>query len=431
MITKEKENKVEYVHFKLEGIYFTWLLRHLWVEGNEIKAVKMWSAAFPEYTTVKHIKELFLSVVNGKMKFVGTNNFDLVKEGTKYWTERDGTPNRGFPLLQSWEDVILLKRAKLYLAEINLRNFRLNRRYGHTQEEVHNHAFNWLSAAEENNVENGLREKVNEYYTSIRNLSMLFGGDLSLELLPEKTEELNTKAYNFKGSGFKQTGDTGINNGVKLFMQIMKTITPWQIYFKKKYGYDMLFVNEDDIREMCGCSTEKVKRYFKLKDIPSEEEILDRIEASIPSTDEINSRISSIIPGLNLDGYIKGMLKESNRKEIVPENVVKTTWQSGYINPQGEFFGCSDINHINFSEDICKMLNVKKEGDKLDAQVYLDEQGWIKISVNRFNWDPNTVPTQTQKDTIFDYMKVKGIKKTTFDWTRTEKTFEEAFGEDK
>lgn len=424
----KKENSIRQLHFSIEGEWFTWMLRHLWVEGNEVKAIRMWQAAFPDISSVEYLKGFFLDVVSGKKKFQGENSFQLVKDGTKYWATTAGdTPNKSFPLLQSWEDVILLKRAKLYLAEIKLRAFKMNRRYGETHEDVDYSSLKWVDASTENKVENDLRNKVNEYYTHFRNIAIMVGADLSLELIPDESEKLDTKAYYAKGIGFKETGDTGIDNGLKLFFQIMKTITPWKIYFEKKYGYDMLFIDEEHLRGICGCSTKKISYYKNTKhDVFSEEDISVRLQEYIPSSDEMNNRIGKIIPGLTLDNYIKGMLKESHRDGVIAENVAKTEWNSGYINREGEFFGCSDINHINFSKEICDMLDIDGRDDKkFDAEIYLDEQGWVKISVNRFNWHPDIQLTQAQKDTIYDYMQAKKITRTRFNYHGIEMTYEE------
>ena len=432
VLQENKTNKIQRVHFTIEGEWFSWMLRHLWVEGNEIKAIQMWNASFPDYSSVEYLKGFFLDVVSGKRKFIGENTFQLVKDGTKFWSTTAGDkPNKSFPLLQSWEDVILLKRVKLYLSEIDLRTFRMNRRYGETHEDVGFNTLKWLQAADENNVENDLRNKVNKYYTSLRNISMMIGADLTFELIPDGSEKLNDKTFYQHGNGFKEVGDTGIDNGLKIFYQIMKIITPWKVYFEKKYGYDMLFVNEEYLREICGCSTNKLAFYGRNNASVSEDNIQVRLQEFIPNSIEMNDRIGKIIPGLTLDNYIKGMLKESHREGVIAENVEKTDWTSGYINKDGEFFGCSDINHINFSKEICDILKVEGcDNEKFDAQIYLDKQGWVKISVNRFNWHPDMALTQAQKDTIYDYMQAKKITKTRFNYHGMEMTYEEAFRED-
>jgi hypothetical protein len=412
-----KKSHTETLHFTIDGEWFTWMLRHLWVEGSEIKAIKTWNASFPQLSAVKYLKTFFLDIVSGKQKFVGSNTFQLVNDGVKCWNpDQGGKPSKAFPLLNSWEDVVLLKKAKLYLAEIDLRAFRLNRKYGETHEDVHHSSLVWLSAAGENKVENDLRKKVNEYYTAIRNISNTAGLDLTVELIPEKANQLDTRVYYSKGIGFKKSGDTGINNGLNLFYQIMRTVTPWDMYFKKKYGTDMLFINEEYLKEMCGCSTRKMEYYKMSREIPSDE--------------EINNRIQGMLPGVTLDTYITGMLEESKRERIVSEDIKKTKWTSGYIDREGEFFGCSDINHLNFSKDICKLLKVKEsEDEKFDAQIYLDKQGWVKVSVNRFYWDEDQPVTQAQKDAMFDYMVAKEITTTIFNnFHGKYMTYKEALG---
>lgn len=414
-----KTNKVKTLHFSIEGEWFTWLLRHLWVEGNEIKAIRMWNESFPDYASVEYIKGFFIDVVSGRKKFIGMNLFELVKDNTNYWSTTAGAkPNKAFPLLDSFEDVILLKKAKLYLSEIELRDFRLRRKFGETHEAVHHHSLDWIGVATENRIENNLRSKVNSYYTDMRNISILIGLNLELPLIPDKAEQLNTKAFYSKGIGFKETGDTGIANGLNLFYGIMKTITPWDLYFKKKDGCDMLFINEEHIREMCGVSSDKIE-YHKMS-------------PSVPSEEEINVAVQKIIPGIDLDGYIRQSIEESHREKIVSEDVKTTEWTSGYIDREGRFYGCTDINHKNFSQDICELLNIKdRDKEDFDAQIYLDKLGWVVVSVNRFNWNEEIELTQAQKDTIYDYVTAKKIIKTsynTFDGKNV--TYEEAFGKE-
>lgn len=413
----ETETKVKTLHFSIEGGWFTWLLRHLWIEGNEIKAIRMWNASFPEYASVEYIKTFFIDVVAGRKKFIGDNTFQLVKDNTKYWSTTAGAkPNKSFPLLDSFEDVILLKKAKLYLSEIELRDFRLRRRFGETHEDVHHNVKDWTDAATENRIENNLRSKVNSYYTDIRNISILIGLNLELPLIPDKTEQLDTKAFYSRGIGFKETGNTGIAEGLKLFYEIMKTITPWDLYFEKKYGCDMLFIKEEHIREMCGVSSDKIGYYKMRPEIPSEE--------------EIDVAVQKVIPGLDLDKYIQQSIKESHREKIVSENVKITEWSSGYIDREGRFYGCADINHAFFSQEICELLKVSGCNDEhFDAQIYLDKQGWIKVSVHRFYWDEEIKLTQAQKDTIYDYITAKKITKTAYNTFHSSKdrTYEEAF----
>lgn len=410
------ENKIQKLHFGIDGNWLTWLLRHLWVEGNEIKAIRMFNTAFPNYATIEYIKTFFIDIVSGKKKFTGVNIFQLVKDNTKYWsTTANAKPSKSFPLLQSFEDVILLKKVKLYLSEIELRDFRLRRRFLETQEGVCHNALNWFSASEENKIENRMREKVNSYYTDIRNLSTLLNLDLKLDLIPEKAEKLDTKVSYIKGIGFRNRGDTGMNNGFQLFSEIMNTVKPYDIYFKSKYKCDMLFIDEEYIRNMCGIASDKIEYYRMTKESVNEKEIYDAVQKAIPNID--------------LDRYISQSIEESHREKIIAEDVKTTNWTSGYIDREGRFYGCTDINHRNFSQEICEMLKINDCNDeKFDAQIYLDKIGYVKVSVNRFYWDENIRLTQAQKDTIYDYVKAKNIDKTAF-YSSKYMTYEEAFKE--
>ena len=65
----EKNGDWTTLHFKIDGEWFTWWLRHLWAEGSYAKAMKTWAAAFPVYDEAKYYKTIFLQVVSGKKKF--------------------------------------------------------------------------------------------------------------------------------------------------------------------------------------------------------------------------------------------------------------------------------------------------------------------------------------------------------------------------
>ena len=82
------ENKEGYetLHFTIEGKWFTWWLRHLWIEGNHVKALKTWGAAFPNLMTKRRIENYFIPIVSGKKMLVGSNTFEMVDDGRKHWS---------------------------------------------------------------------------------------------------------------------------------------------------------------------------------------------------------------------------------------------------------------------------------------------------------------------------------------------------------
>jgi len=134
------------------------------------------------------------------------------------------------------------------------------------------------------------------------------------------------------------------------------------------------------------------------------------------------------IPFVSIDRYVAQQIENSKREKIEPEDIKTTTWTSGYIDKDGLFYGCPDLDHVNYAVELCKYLNVDSDDD---CQNVLDKKGYVKISLSRFYWERKYKPTQAQKDAIWDYMQNKGMKVAEFETKFGNRvTFEEAFAED-
>jgi len=84
---------------------------------------------------------------------------------------------------------------------------------------------------------------------------------------------------------------------------------------------------------------------------------------------------------------------------IKPESIKTTKFNSGYIDPAGRFYGCPDIQHMGFADDMYAAgLFVSSHDDK---QVVLDMLGYVKFSMGRFYCEKPL--TQGQIDTLFDW----------------------------
>lgn len=386
-----------YVSFRIQGSWMTWMLRHLWVEGNEVKAVKMWCDTFPDLSSREPLDEYFIPIVSGKKKFIGESDpgFDVEDDNRKCWDpDQSGEDNESFPLLDSWHDVILRQKVNLYIAELELRSFRLNRLRAQTWDGCGGYANEWIQAVEENKRENRLRKKVNEYWTSIRNISMQFAMDLNLELLPTEDTPLLTGPTAID----KREIETILQRDA-IYNSVIGYLTPIQEYFTKKYG-DRIFVYSDmDIRAICGIHEEHQR--IKM-------EVLERSSAPY------FQNLQRALPSVDVEAFVQGLLKEGQRGDnIEPEDISKTTWKSGYIDPSGNFFGCSDLGHVNFSETLCEKFDLKK-GKEIDSQHLLDMKGWVKISMSRFFWRDNYKVTYSQKTAMHDYMHGKNMTKAQF-----------------
>lgn len=424
--------KKQTVHFTIEGPWFTWFLRHLWVEGSYYKSIKTWNAAFPNLSTPNHLNTIFIELVSGKKKFTGNsdgpNGFNFVKDNTKFWSTTCGEePNEEYPLLDSWEDVVLLRKAQMYLEEINLRDFRLNRDYGYTREENENNSLRWKFAAMENEEENPIRKRVSSLYTELRNIHASLGLDIIIPELQEHTDldTLRIKARTHKG--VETQGAAASETELIMYERIRAVVDPVMKRFNEKYGKDILHFPDEDIKIMCGIDEPNLQR--KEADCVIENN-KKRFEESGSMLYGMMPLISnSIIPGLNLDptAFINNMMKDESRTSIEPEEVDYTKWQSGYIDPSGLFYGCADIQHREFSRRLCiqfkffdklskkpKWLTTARGEKEPDPEIELDNRGWVRVSVNRFYWDTGKQITNNQKLTIKNWMNSKKMEKTIF-----------------
>ena len=72
---------------------------------------------------------------------------------------------------------------------------------------------------------------------------------------------------------------------------------------------------------------------------------------------------------------------DSLRKIIVPEDILKCIWNSGWLSPSGEFYGCPDLDHNSFTETLLNLLHIEID-DNVD--VILEKLGWVKFSSGRW-----------------------------------------------
>lgn len=400
------------VHFTIDGAWFTDLLRHMWVEGNEVKAIKVWEAAFPKQATPAKLRDTFLKIVSGKAKFTGTSDSPGMQMESD--DERFYGGELSLPLLDSWEDVILLKKTRLYVAELELRRFRHGRRYMDGPDEPIN-VFEWARAADENRAENNLRKVVNGYLTDIQNLCVGFGADLKLDMLPTDDVPLLTGPTALRRQKEYET----YQQCKRAYAVIRSQLEPIERYFKGKYGEAMWVFNWQDVKDSCGIP----KRY---------EEQLDKGLVKAQGRDEaepdtiINARV--MVPLLDVSKYISDALRESERVEIKPEDVSTTAWTSGYIDRTGKFYGCSDLGHVAFADDLCQKLGLEVEGTTNTSEI-MDRLGWVKMSMSRFFWDTAKQPSKAQQRTMMDYMLAKGMEKAVFNIFDKPRTLGEALGE--
>jgi hypothetical protein len=404
----------------ITGKYFTWYIRHLWFESNEVKAVKLWFDTFPDLQSAEHLNEYFIPVVSGKKKFTGTSSgqgFDYEDDDQPCWDpDQSGIGDASHPLLDSWEDVILLKKTNLYVADLELQRFRIERRYPSSFEHCCN-ARDWEHSIEENKTENVYRKRSNDYWTELRNLSIVFATEIYAEMLPSDDMSALTGP-----SARNKTEISVALNRSQMYQNIINYLKPIKEYFDKKYGEDNLFViDEDNIKTICGIDRTVLDAIKIAKESIEHNKIISEYKKIIGNTDPFKS--------LDVHSYVAELMKEKDRgNNIESEDIITTKWTSGFIDTIGNFYGCTNLNHIRFAEDLCIKLNFKKEDDETNASHILDEKGWIKVSMNRFFWESKNI-TDSQKNAIRDYMAGKQMFKAQFNTviSSEEKMFEELF----
>ncbi len=247
------KTKTEIVHFDVQGEWFTWMLRHLWVEGNEHKAIRLWASAFPEHTSIDVFKTgYFIQIVSGKKKFVGyaSKGMSLEPDNRKCWDpNQSGEDNPSFPLLDSWDDVIRLKQDKLYIAELEMLRYRSTRSYGYGLRDNEYNTLRYMKGADENEIDNTISNEFQNLYKQLVEVAKaLQMNPYSITLsLPNENPIF---PQNIRCPGVSRFAkDFGDND------QLYKTLHMWayreSFYFEKKYGTKMFHVSDDQLKYIC------------------------------------------------------------------------------------------------------------------------------------------------------------------------------------
>lgn len=459
------KSKTTMAHFVIEGEWFTWFLRHLWIEGNEVKAIAMWDASFPHLTDKQYITREFLDVVSGRKKFVGENEFQLKDDNVKCWSSaQGGKPDKLYPLVDSWEDVLERKGIALFMAELDLRDCRLNRSYAPTRVGNNYRSDKWVLAAQENGQENRARERVADLLSDISNLCARTGLKYDPIAIPHEGTLLEDKSKkDVKWPSRKVKHNPSLENNQKFHAAVLAVLEPSRQKFLKKYGVELVHYNYGDVALLCGVNdAERWKPHQVLTfDVEAKASVKEPMSMSEGLAKALKTAIDegdtervlqlqgfqnniampqSIIPGLDLEKHIDNLLKSDARTSIEAEDVGTTEWTSGYISPTGEFYGCADIQHRNFSIELVDKFGLmpkKPSGSWLkakrgesseppDCEIIMDKAGWIRVSVNRFFWDRDHCKmTRPQFVTIKDYMNAKKMAKAVFNDPTQQVTFEE------
>lgn len=97
---------------------------------------------------------------------------------------------------------------------------------------------------------------------------------------------------------------------------------------------------------------------------------------------------------------------EARGDRIFSEDIMNCIWNSGWLSPSGEFYGCPDLGHIEFTKRLVKHLGIDNVHDNCDRTLELD--GWIKFSSGRWLYmEEDFKPSKAQLQVIFRWAHEK------------------------
>lgn len=377
--------KTETVNFTIKGDWFTSHLRDLWTEYREMSAIKIWNDSFPDHANKECYDEFLLPIVSGKKKFTGDS------DGDGYAIEDDDQKlHRNFPMLDSWDDVIRLKRFKLFLAELNLNHMRQNRRMFESD---------YLPGTSDY-TETTYVNEFNDLFMELKDLAKV------LSINPIEVTD-TSRIISVKDPGFK-----------------FGAFTDWflkeKYYFQNKYGQEIIFEDVDDYSFVFALENARTKQLIKLE-----------IYQSV-ATDYTNKNSKAK----------KTTVVSANKKTTPLKSDVNPILESGWLSPDGEFYGCGFEQHNVFSEELVEFLKLesptpidRKEhlAFENDAEIILEKLKWIKISSKRYLWNfSDFVLTKKQENAIRKFMKFWGQEKAIFGMScGTSRPLEYAINENK
>ena len=405
---------VEEVYFDISGEWFTDLLRNVWDEGNELKAINIWKSSFPDISETDHIKTVFLDIVSGRKKLTG---WASDKEGLKLEDEKESKDG----IISTFEDIIRSKRDKLYIAELELAFMRANRMTsGSSREENDYNTIRTLVSFDESNSENHYLHIYNQYYTDLTEICKHIGENPAMI-----TSVIQMVDYG-KLETVEHKGVSGVTlnkaDNMVMFVKFIKWFEEEQEYFRIKYNRTLFW--------------EPAVRYGRLFNITKEDLESGRPFISKDSCITLNE-LKSVYKMYDID--ITGVVYEEDREihTIIPEKPSKEGNISGYISPDGNFYGCGFMGHIDLEPDLVECFKLKYIGDDSDSvwirsnpSAILETNGWIKVGAMRFFWRSYShMATAQQIRTMAKMMKVH--ERDTAHFCGRASTLEEAISENK
>lgn len=117
-----------------------------------------------------------------------------------------------------------------------------------------------------------------------------------------------------------------------------------------------------------------------------------------------NLLMAAIENGSDLGGIpsVDAMMNRGSTVEVVLDEHM--TSASGWLLPNGNYYGCGAMEHIGLAESLLKHIG-SKIGDSGNAELIAESMGWVKISRSMMGLYAGCkkTPTKKQFDKLWDY----------------------------
>ncbi len=140
---------------------------------------------------------------------------------------------------------------------------------------------------------------------------------------------------------------------------------------------------------------------------------------SYPERDNIHRKQQQFLSASGINATPEEMLndrleadkqwKEIEANNCRPVSVTDKQWRSGYIDRQGRFYPCPSLEHKNLA--VMLQENELIPDNIEDQEKWCDDNGYIKISINRIFYAGRNKPTKQQYEAVYRYFEARSIDK--------------------
>lgn len=375
---------VETVSFRVDGDYLTDYIRSAWREGSFIHAWKVWASGSSQDEDGPATScELFLKLVTGKLKLEGSSS-----DAEGIAVVEDNSDEVTVP---SWE--LALKYLDTLYGISELRVLTLTRGITRTLSEEKMHP------EERTELERILRSYINQQ---------------------TKAQEEYIRTHMIA------TGKLGLPTGIgKEFIDSVTSyytehttclhLENWHKFLNSEFKlYDLHIPTiETEIELVRSFTKSSVSKRGYLKQLTQGNDLQ---VAEDPEPEEKEYLVETPVGTIDVGQWLHDVVV-NDKKPFQPEDLKTTKYTSGFLDREGNFYGCGPFQHVQIERIIVLQfkLKAKKDKDTLDWNEVIEDNGWIKVSVSRFYWNYYQIePSKDQIDSIMALMTLWNITHTEF-----------------